>query len=192
MKLRIIGYWYSGREVPDWPDPRNWIDSNWPEEDRDLVVAHLEDGAVAEAYCGFARCRICDELAGSISRTDGTYLWPDGLVHYLLEHDVRLPDEFVEHVRKYTDELEGMLVDATWWKAAKPPPPCPTIERTRTVEIVISVGSKEEVRRTLADWNERNPGPASRAIVSSYISHPCKRCVEERVVLTEADAALVK
>jgi hypothetical protein len=32
--------------------------------------------------------------------TDGVYCWPEGLAHYINEHDVRLPAEFVAHVRK--------------------------------------------------------------------------------------------
>jgi hypothetical protein len=31
-------------------------------------------------------------------RAAGAFGWPEGLAHYLVAHDVRLPAEFVEHV----------------------------------------------------------------------------------------------
>jgi len=38
--------------------------------------------------------------------TDGVYVWPEGLAHYLEKHNVRLPQEFVDHVLK-SIELRG-------------------------------------------------------------------------------------
>jgi len=38
--------------------------------------------------------------------TDGVYMWPEGLAHYLEKHNVRLPQEFVDHVLK-SIELRG-------------------------------------------------------------------------------------
>ena len=38
--------------------------------------------------------------------TDGVYMWPEGLAHYLEKHNVRLPQEFVDHVLKHP-ELRG-------------------------------------------------------------------------------------
>ena len=35
---------------------------------------------------------------GSAEFTDGVWAWPAGLVHYVLKHDVRLPEEFISHV----------------------------------------------------------------------------------------------
>lgn len=31
--------------------------------------------------------------------TDGVYVWPEGLAHYVKAHAVRLPDDFLAHVR---------------------------------------------------------------------------------------------
>jgi hypothetical protein len=39
--------------------------------------------------------------------TDGVYCWPEGLAHYVKEHDVRLPDEFVTHVARAPKPLNG-------------------------------------------------------------------------------------
>jgi len=40
----------------------------------------------------------CGRHNGSAELADGTYCWPEGLAHYLEAHQVRPPEEFVEHV----------------------------------------------------------------------------------------------
>src|SRR5690606_27873281 len=35
---------------------------------------------------------------GNCELTDGHWLWPSGLAHYVAHHDVALPDEFMSHV----------------------------------------------------------------------------------------------
>ena len=37
---------------------------------------------------------------GSRCLTDGTWSWPEGLPHYITDHHVRLPDDFVAHMRR--------------------------------------------------------------------------------------------
>lgn len=46
----------------------------------------------------WSSCRFCGEGNGSACLTDGTYVWPGGFAHYLLNHAVRPPQEFVDHV----------------------------------------------------------------------------------------------
>jgi len=45
-----------------------------------------------------AYCRLCSKCLGARDRIDGTYVWPEGFEHYLREHGVRPPEEFVRHV----------------------------------------------------------------------------------------------
>jgi hypothetical protein len=35
---------------------------------------------------------------GSVEYSDGRFIWPEGLAHYVEEHQARLPDEFVDSV----------------------------------------------------------------------------------------------
>lgn len=37
---------------------------------------------------------------GSKCLTDGNWVWPEGLAHYIEAHEVRLPDEFVDGMQK--------------------------------------------------------------------------------------------
>jgi hypothetical protein len=50
--------------------------------------------------------------------TDRVFLWPEGLVHYVTAHNVRLPNGFVDHVRAFTDEIEDAAVDESWWRSS--------------------------------------------------------------------------
>jgi hypothetical protein len=50
----------------------------------------------------------------SLELTDGTFLWPEGLTHYVRDHAVRLPDRFFEHVAGVTDAIESADVEESW------------------------------------------------------------------------------
>jgi hypothetical protein len=58
---------------------------------------------------------MCDKQNGSGEFTDGTYAWPEGLAHYVYDHKVRLPEEFVRHALRQQDELEAHGTDLAWW-----------------------------------------------------------------------------
>jgi hypothetical protein len=45
-------------------------------------------------------------------------VWPDGLSHYVSDHGVRLPDEFVQHASSRTESLEEAERDLEWWRSA--------------------------------------------------------------------------
>ena len=114
MKLVRIGYWRS-EKGPDWPDPRTVADPNLDPSERHQVADHLRRGFVARAYLGASVCRLCGEMVGSLELSDGEFIWPEGLAHYVDVHDVRLPKRFVEHVQSYTEALESADVDDDWW-----------------------------------------------------------------------------
>jgi hypothetical protein len=113
--LLRLGYW--GERGSGLPDPASFVDESWDDTDRDLVAGHLDRGFVARAYMGYSTCRICGAQNGSLELTDGVYLWPEGLGHYVTVHSVRLPDSFVNHVRSFTDAIESADVDESWWRS---------------------------------------------------------------------------
>jgi hypothetical protein len=115
MDLVLIGYWCSDR-TPHWPDPASFVDLSWDPIEREAVTDYLRRGFVARAYMGHSRCRFCDEPVGSLELSDGTFIWPEGLAHYVDQHGVRLPASFVEHVAGWTEGLEESEVDAAWWR----------------------------------------------------------------------------
>ena len=118
MRLILIGYW-KGPYAQEWPEPQRFVDPTWDVEERDDVVAYLRHGMVAGACMGFSECRFCGVRNGNLELTDGVYVWPEGLAHYLAEHAVRLPPEFVDHIYKMRNELYESTVDEEWWRGCR-------------------------------------------------------------------------
>ena len=113
--LRGIGYWNSDAD-PHLPDPAAFIDPAWDQEIRADICDYLRRGLLARGYMGHSTCRICGKRDnGNLELTDTTYVWPSGLAHYVQDHLVRLPDEFVSHVREVEQTNENAQVDLTWW-----------------------------------------------------------------------------
>lgn len=97
--LIAIGYWRD-LDTPEhpavWPEPQRLVNVTWPH--RDPVTAHLNRGVEFLGSMGISGCRFCNQTNGSLDLTDGVYLWPEGLAHYVSEHGVFLPEAFVAHV----------------------------------------------------------------------------------------------
>lgn len=113
-RLVRIGYW--GTES-GWPDPSRMVDAVWDPTDREIVSDYLRRGFVARAYLGRSTCRICGEEVGSLELSDGEFIWPEGLSHYVEAHSVRLPGCFVAHVERRVEHLETAAIDEAWWRS---------------------------------------------------------------------------
>jgi cell wall assembly regulator SMI1 len=100
-KLIGIGYWYN-RAQTELPSPLALVDDSWSSNERRRVAEYLRAGGLFEAYRGYSHCRFPDcpiphEQMGSRDLTDGVWVWPEGLHHYVETHAVRLPEQFVRH-----------------------------------------------------------------------------------------------
>lgn len=114
QRLRAIGYWQSAAQ-PELPHPATHADAEWQPEERQATIQYLRSGAVCERWLGFSTCRLCGQTGralGDADLTDGTWIWPEGLPHYLEQHAVRPPDEFLEHLQQYRFRLPGPIVPA--------------------------------------------------------------------------------
>lgn len=87
------------------------MDLTWDAEERDAVAAYLARGTVVETYRGYSPCRLCDLDNGFRELSDGRYVWPEGLRHYVLEHGVRLPEPFVAHVLAEIEDEQSSARD---------------------------------------------------------------------------------
>jgi hypothetical protein len=114
LELILIGYW-KGENAERWPDPAAFVDHGWDELERDDVARYLTQGFVARTWMGYSPCRFCGKSNGAIDLTDGVYLWPEGFAHYVEDHGVRPPAEFVEHVLAMMERFDSMRVDDSWW-----------------------------------------------------------------------------
>jgi hypothetical protein len=125
-----FGYWRSLYE-PSLPDPAWFVDASWTEEERRRVVAYLSQGRLLHSWMGFSWCRFrCGTSPGAMGAsdlTDGTYCWPEGLIHYITKHSLRLPTELVQHIltqsvfpveqaKQFSPRCE---VNMDWWRIQK-------------------------------------------------------------------------
>jgi len=108
-----VGFWKDTR-YPDFPsnlpDPREladpaWYGDGWAER----IAGWLDRGQVVEKWLGDSYCRFgCEKAAmGSKDLSDGIYLWPEGLSHYVRVHGVVLPRKFIRHI------LEQMIKEGS-------------------------------------------------------------------------------
>lgn len=94
--LKKVGYWYWEHE-PELPHPKNHI-GEWDADELKIVVEYLQNPVDYLQARGMSPCRMCDRVVGSRDHTDGVYRWPQGLEHYLVDHSVKLPKEFIQHI----------------------------------------------------------------------------------------------
>ncbi len=106
--LKAIGYWSQGDGDASTllPSPKHHVDASWDPLERETVSFYLRGGLsnirVFAKWMGYSWCRFdCDTSdynMYSACLTDKVYAWPEGFVHYIERHDVRPPQEFVDHV----------------------------------------------------------------------------------------------
>lgn len=116
MNLIRIGYW-SGEHAPGWPDVSDFVDNSWDQDERADVSNYLRYGTIVWYCMGFSACRICGKQNGNCEFSDGTFIWPEGLVHYVEDHAVRPPQRVVAHAHAAMERLESATVDSTWWQS---------------------------------------------------------------------------
>ena len=125
-----IGFWYGEGKDSDLPDPAWFVDENYPEQEKKEVIDYLKKGKKVNLYRGWSNCRICGEKTpGGSDDTDGLYVFPSGLVHYVEKHNLRLPDEFIQRVKEKGPIIEISRIDLSeisitkasfeWWKNQK-------------------------------------------------------------------------
>lgn len=115
-KLMLIGYWDGAETKHSWPAVEDFVDTEWDAEEREDVVRYLGTGLIVRLYMGYSRCRFCGQNNGYMELSDGHFVWPGGLAHYVAEHGVRLPKLFVEHSFAMTEALGNAERDIDWWK----------------------------------------------------------------------------
>lgn len=92
--LRRIGYWKVCLR-DDYPFPQE-LRAEYTSGLADKLATYLESGKFFESYLGSSWCRFgCPGYNGSAEFTDGVWLWPEGLAHYVRHHPVALPTDFV-------------------------------------------------------------------------------------------------
>src|SRR5262245_35819283 len=119
--IKLIGYWITSLRDTEYCSPQEFVLDS-PDALRTLIADYLDRGAEYTAYRGVSWCRFFCGYAkmGNRELTDGYFVWPEGLSHYVRQHDVQLPEEFIRHVQSGTPAIpEGQwssILDETYWK----------------------------------------------------------------------------
>ena len=104
--LNRIGYWCrdepQGQETEDriFIHPSRVVDSNWELKCRPQIIQYLKSAPTLWHFRGLSPCRFGCGENGSGEQSDGQWLWPEGLAHYVEQHHVKLPDDFVANMRQ--------------------------------------------------------------------------------------------
>lgn len=84
--------------------------TTYPDKDR-LLVYLLEAGKYT-TLPSKRICEICGKDAGSTNYyTDGYWIWPEWISHYLNDHHIKLPDKFIGNIRKKQYKIDNELVN---------------------------------------------------------------------------------
>jgi hypothetical protein len=85
----------------DLPSVFSAVDPSWEPDDKDQLVTYLTQTVVVEATTWMTTCPLCpSELPTLNYQSDGVWLWPQSLAHYVVWHSVVIPDRFAEHIRR--------------------------------------------------------------------------------------------
>jgi hypothetical protein len=126
-QTRLIGYWIEDLQDEEFCAPQEII-AVLSAETRSKLVNYLDQGYIdlLGSQLGYSWCRffcgIQSEQMGSCQRTDGVWSWPEGLSHYVREHGIGLPDEFIDHVIKqplpsgHADQILEVSSSLDYWR----------------------------------------------------------------------------
>lgn len=100
--MKQVGYWapHAGGFSLEraLPRPQDHVDPSWSKAERNGVLSFLMiAGRLHDTEYGCSTCRICGRENGNKTFSDGVYMWPEGFAHYLSEHGVKPPQEFIQH-----------------------------------------------------------------------------------------------
>lgn len=108
--LKPIGYW-RGPDHPGLADPLGSIDESWDTQERDRIAEILATAATHQPGEGCSICRICGTPNGFLDLSDGTFVWPEGLAHYVTKHSVRLPIDVIQHLLAKATDVDSRPPD---------------------------------------------------------------------------------
>ena len=107
-KLKLLGYWNDGVFQSHYMFPQELVGERPSDPTLKANLAkYLSSAHKVCHYKGYSSCRICGKTLGTTDVTDGTWIWPEKMEHYVLEHDlVNVPQEFIEHAESNNWSIE--------------------------------------------------------------------------------------
>jgi len=115
-----LGYWIETLSGSPFPAPQECV-GEYSKEIRDKITDYLDSNRPTDRYRGYSWCRFgcgaSPATMGAGEFTDGVWIWPEGLSHYVRHHSVVLPEEFTNWVlhKIPAPPFDGNLHDFTFW-----------------------------------------------------------------------------
>ncbi len=80
-------------------------------ENKDKILKYLNNGYKVSTLSTMKQCEVCMSSAGPVSYfTDGYWIWPKWLNHYLTEHNIELPEKFLKKMKANNFEINKEFV----------------------------------------------------------------------------------
>jgi len=100
--INQIGYWSDQYEKGVTPA---YLCGKYDPQIKEKIVSYLKSGIRGTEFLGYARCRFECEYSntsqlGNTDMTDGNWMWPEGLSHYVDKHNLLLPPKFLDHMKE--------------------------------------------------------------------------------------------
>ncbi len=118
---KAFGFWKNTSEK--FPDITDFISSD-KMKNAEAFAQYLNNGSCIVASPGMTKCFLCGAMLGPESiNTDGVWIWPSTLSHFVIEHKVHLPAAFSDTIEQKqfimpdVTEEQRTKVDDEWGKA---------------------------------------------------------------------------
>ena len=101
----ILGRYKEIYKVADYPSIA--MDIGKPSEHKDTVLKYMKACKITSAAPGHVR----DVIAGNVidlpleCKSDGFFAWRSDFAYYIEKYDLRIPEEFIEHILRKTDSI---------------------------------------------------------------------------------------
>jgi len=120
--MRYIGRWIGSLKDTVYPPPHE-LAGEYDRATQSIVVDYLINGHVLCAYRGFASCLYgCNYSDGYAELTDGKWVWPCDLAHYVDTHSILVPQEFIADVvasiglQEFNEEWRSQHDEFDYWR----------------------------------------------------------------------------
>jgi hypothetical protein len=121
--MRYIGRWIDSLKDIEYPPPHELV-GEYDTTAKRKVVDYLNSGHVLWVYRGFASCLFqCGYSEPYTERTDGKWVWPCDLAHYVDAHSVLVPPDFIADavastvLPEFDDQWRSEGSDFAYWRA---------------------------------------------------------------------------
>ena len=169
VMLQGIGFFIRSLDDDELPAPQELVG---PDARLSAVADYLDSGVIFERYRGVSWCRFgCGESRmGSCDLTDGVWLWPEGLSHYLRYHSVCLPEVFVSHAlagRPIVDVAENTDIDLRVWSEWARAQRCEMLRGSLRAAKLEDARLAAEARQARVDANTDRYGEGDRSCIQA-------------------------